>query len=69
MMWLHCPESGRADIFIIVVHLPQKVKKFYPVWRNSPFSSKGGNKTAVFMGFLPDESIKFKILVDKPFSI
>lgn len=43
----------RADIFIIVVHPPQKVKEISRLWRNSLFSSKGWDKTGAFMGLLP----------------
>ena len=45
---------GRADIFFIVVHPPQKVKELCRLWRNSLFLSKERGKTGGYMGFLTE---------------
>ena len=46
---------GRADIFFIVVHPPQKVKELCRLWRNSLFLSKERGKTGGYMGFLTED--------------
>lgn len=48
----------RADIFIIVVHPPQKVKEISRLWRNSLFSSKGWDKTGGFHGAFAPRGVK-----------